>query len=263
MVINHSICKDFYWTSILGSLSKLIKQALQYMIEVKMVIQYALNIKNVEQDDFFEKIRKKYPLRDQRIDKFYNEKDRVRCLYAEVITRYALFNLGVDSNSVVIERDINGKPQLSNMKNLHFNISHSGDWVVCAISSLDVGIDVEEIKDNYIMDIAKNCLTDNEYGQLLHCEQCTQVSKFYKFWTLKESYVKNIGLGMKKSFNEFEFLLNGSKINFFIDGKECADYYFEQYYLDEKHQVALCTKETTIKKCIIIEFEQLRQWASE
>lgn len=54
-----------------------------------MVIQYALNIKNVEQDDFFEKIRKKYPLRDQRIDKFYNEKDRVRCLYAEVITRYA------------------------------------------------------------------------------------------------------------------------------------------------------------------------------
>ena len=145
MVINHSICKDFYWTSILGSLSKLIKQALQYMIEVKMVIQYALNIKNVEQDDFFEKIRKKYPLRDQRIDKFYNEKDRVRCLYAEVITRYALFNLGVDSNSVVIERDINGKPQLSNTKNLHFNISHSGDWVVCAISSSDVGIDVEEI----------------------------------------------------------------------------------------------------------------------
>ena len=169
-----------------------------------MVIQYALNIKNVEQDDFFEKIRKKYPLRDQRIDKFYNEKDRVRCLYAEVITRYALFNLGVDSNSVVIERDINGKPQLSNTKNLHFNISHSGDWVVCAISSSDVGIDVEEIKDNYIMDIAKNCLTDNEYGQLLYCEQCTQVSKFYKFWTLKESYMKMTGRGMSLPLDSFE-----------------------------------------------------------
>lgn len=58
MVINHSICKDFYWTSILGSLSKLIKQALQYMIEVKMVIQYALNIKNVEQDDFLRKLER-------------------------------------------------------------------------------------------------------------------------------------------------------------------------------------------------------------
>lgn len=36
---------------------------------------------------------------------------------------------------------------------------------------------------------------------------------------------------MKKSFNEFEFVLNGSKINFFIDGKECADYYLSNIIL--------------------------------
>lgn len=86
---------------------------------------------------------------------------------------------------------------------------------------------------------------------------------FYKFWRLKESYVKNIGLGMKKSFLDFEFVLNTSGIKFVINGEECRDYYFDQYNIDERHQVAICAKEDNIEKCIIFDKKQLQQWAGE
>lgn len=226
-----------------------------------MVVQYAFNISNVRQDNFFDELRKKISnQRDRRIDNFYFEKDRIRCLYAEILLRYALSEFGIENDSILIECDINGKPTLTNAKNIFFNLSHSGDWIVCALSSSEVGIDVEEIKDNQIMDISRNCLTDLEYSQLCDCEQCEQLSKFYSFWTLKESYVKNIGLGMEKSLLDFEFVLDSPEIKLFINGEECLDYHFEQYYIDEKHQVAICTKEANINKCIIIEFEQLRKW---
>lgn len=229
-----------------------------------MVIQYALNINNIEQDKLFNEIRKKISKeRGEKIDKYYREIDRIRCLYSEVILRYALFFLGIEQENIVFEYNSNGKPQLAKDEDIHFNISHSGDWIVCAISSSEVGVDVEELNDNQIMSIARRCLTDYEYKQISSYDLSIQAAMFYKYWTLKESFVKNTGLGMKKSFLDFEFVFDNLKIKLIMDGKEHTDYHFEEYKIDERHQVAICTKENDIEKCNIINENQLQQWIRE
>ena len=58
-----------------------------------------------------------------------------------------IYNIDVDFKSLVFNK--NGRPKLPNLSNnLDFNISHSGQFVVCAISnSIPVGIDIEKIKE--------------------------------------------------------------------------------------------------------------------
>jgi len=40
-----------------------------------------------------------------------------------------------------------GKPSIFGLEGIHFNISHSHDYVVCGISSLPIGIDVEAVRE--------------------------------------------------------------------------------------------------------------------
>lgn len=40
-----------------------------------------------------------------------------------------------------------GKPFVQNFSDFHFNISHSGEWVVCATANSNVGIDIERVSD--------------------------------------------------------------------------------------------------------------------
>lgn len=49
-------------------------------------------------------------------------------------------------DQIVFETEGNGKPVVRHIPSFHFNLSHSGDWVVCAIDDAPVGIDIEEIK---------------------------------------------------------------------------------------------------------------------
>ncbi|MCL0028295.1 hypothetical protein M1M88_01070 [Peptococcaceae bacterium] len=44
-----------------------------------------------------------------------------------------------------VENDY-GKPFLKNTNDLYFNVSHSGEWVVCAIHHHPIGIDIEQVK---------------------------------------------------------------------------------------------------------------------
>lgn len=40
-----------------------------------------------------------------------------------------------------------GKPVLKNYPTIHFNLSHAGDWVLCGIGDVSLGVDIEHITD--------------------------------------------------------------------------------------------------------------------
>lgn len=77
---------------------------------------------------------------------------------------------------------------------IDFNISHSGQVVVCALSdTCKVGIDVEEIRPLKIEDF-KNVLSANEYNNILISKK--PYHQFFTIWTKKEAVLKAEGKGL-------------------------------------------------------------------
>lgn len=108
---------------------------------------------------------------------------------------------------------LNGKPYFKDF-NIFFNYSHSKNYVACAISSYEVGIDIEETTRKINDNIAKKYLDD-----------IIDNSKRIEAWVKKESYSKLKGLGLKIKFQDLK--LNEIKAkNFFVSKKEymCSIY---------------------------------------
>ena len=95
-----------------------------------------------------------------------------------------------------------GKPSLEDMP-LHFNISHAEDYVICAISACEIGCDIEKIRSADLR-IAERFFCPEEYSHIAH--QASDAERdllFYRYWTLKESFIKATGMGLNLPFNEF------------------------------------------------------------
>jgi 4'-phosphopantetheinyl transferase len=77
----------------------------------------------------------------------------------------------------------------------HFNVSHSGLWVVCATSGEQVGIDVEQVLP-LDFGMVKEALTRQELRFFQGLRGNEQAEFFYSIWTQKESFLKCLGQGM-------------------------------------------------------------------
>jgi 4'-phosphopantetheinyl transferase len=92
-----------------------------------------------------------------------------------------------------------GKPELSNPPiPLRFNLSHTKDLIVCAVTLRDdIGCDVEAVdRASDILAIAKHYFSASELAELFSLPESGQRSRFFDYWTLKESYIKACGLGL-------------------------------------------------------------------
>ncbi|MBF8277384.1 MAG: 4'-phosphopantetheinyl transferase [Candidatus Brocadiaceae bacterium] len=77
---------------------------------------------------------------------------------------------------------------------MDFNISHSGNYVVCAINTAGrIGVDVERMKPLKIEEF-KDCMTSEEWRTIQDAP--SRLEKFYELWTLKESVIKGDGRGL-------------------------------------------------------------------
>lgn len=80
-------------------------------------------------------------------DRFRFLIDARRTLLGEVLVRQTIHDMyDLPMDQIVFETEGNGKPVVRQLPSFHFNLSHSGDWVVCAVDDAPVGIDIEEIK---------------------------------------------------------------------------------------------------------------------
>lgn len=95
----------------------------------------------------------------------------------------------------------NGKPQLLHYPQIHFNLSHSGNYVTAAFDKNPIGIDIQEHR-KLRETTARHFLSAWELGQLGMEEEEDREEWLCRLWTIKESYVKLTGEGMKKSMKE-------------------------------------------------------------
>lgn len=114
-----------------------------------------------------------------------------------------------------------GKPLIDG---LFFNVSHSGERVMCAVSSEAVGCDIEKIKEGENLEqrlekVAKRFFAEREVQKLEHASEEERKTAFYQIWTMKESYVKMTGEGLTIPLDCIEFDLDNG--NVYRDGERC------------------------------------------
>ena len=89
-----------------------------------------------------------------------------------------------------------GKPYLRDYP-FYFNLSHSGSYVVCALSKQEVGVDIQQYKRTDIDRLAERFYSSEEKKALKAChDRKEQEQLFYQLWTRKEAYGKLTGEGI-------------------------------------------------------------------
>lgn len=97
-----------------------------------------------------------------------------------------------------------GKPFFEKPEDLYFSISHSGEYALAVISGHPVGCDIEEHKDNREKVVSK-VFTATEKNSYYALDPVDRQKFFFDAWTLKESFLKAIGEGLRFPMNKVEF----------------------------------------------------------
>lgn len=148
------------------------------------------------------------------------EEDRHRDLLARALVRVSLAELlDKEPSAITLVRDDKDKPQLQfpqgiepadiRHSKIHFNLSHSGDWVILAIAKTKVGVDVEFTqRKNDVLAIADRYFFGDEIEELFNYPESQREERFFDYWTLKEAYMKARGEGISLGLSNFAFRLN-------------------------------------------------------
>ena len=199
-----------------------------------MIYIYSANLKNEYEiyeknaDEFEEMLSLLCEERRKKVDNMKQPKDKVRALAAGIILQSGLYdylslsagrkdvghrhekfmnsNRGLSEDALFragemkklrIDYGKNEKPYLPEYPGIHFNISHSGDYVVVALSCHPVGIDIQQ----------KRILSDALMEKYFTEKERNSGYEPFVLFSAKESYIKLTGEGMSRSFNDFSINL--------------------------------------------------------
>ena len=163
-----------------------------------------LAICNVGDLDLSKSIKLLPPERKKKVDSFRFIKDKKLSCGAYLLLKKLLFEANI--LNPCFKTGKYGKLYLSNYKNIHFNLSHSGKIVACVISDEEVGVDVEYNDSSIDLNIARNYFFNSEYENIIKSHKPSD--EFFNYWVLKESYMKYAGLGFQLELDSFEILIN-------------------------------------------------------
>lgn len=103
--------------------------------------------------------------------------------------------LGTTPAEVAFDYGPAGKPTLRDAPEYHFNLAHSADLALGALSDEPVGIDLERVRPmKNAAGLAKRWFHPDEQRRI---EQAADpLAEFFRTWTAKEAVLKLIGVGV-------------------------------------------------------------------
>ncbi len=102
-----------------------------------------------------------------------------------------------------------GKPSLAGEGSLQFNMSHSHEMALVAVTrDAAVGVDVEHIRADFASeDIATRFFSRLEVETFSSLPKEERVAAFFRCWSRKEAYIKAIGKGLSQPLDGFDVTL--------------------------------------------------------
>lgn len=183
----------------------------------------------------------------RKVQQYKHWQDQQRALLGSILIRWALLPY-IDEVLLYLAQNEFGRPYIAGHPHWQgdFNLSHSGNWIVLAVTTIGrVGIDVEEIKP-VSEDVMVYALSETERQLVSH----QPLHVFYEFWTLKEALFKT---GLLPNLSPY--LLDTTNIK-----KTRKDLFTQIFYLDPQHPVCVCWNNESSKLITtIVNKEQLLQ----
>ncbi len=177
--------------------------------------------------------------RAEKAKRYRRTDDRKRCIAGGLLIKKFLGGTNLTVNKY-------GKPTADN--GMYFNLSHSGRYILFALSDAEVGCDIESIKIIDAEKLGKIVFCKNEMNGI--CSSTDKTGKFYEFWTKKESFLKCIGKGFHRNAKSVDV----TKDSFDDNGKT---YYFKVFKFSD-YNVSVCSTENDFPD--IIEFIDLKMF---
>lgn len=191
----YSIDSPIQWqTTDFNSLEKLQPQTLQ-------IWRADLDQANSYQSQFWQWLA---PDEQERANRFRFERDRNRFICGRGIVRHILSQyLAQAPDAIRFTYSDRGKPSIATaslppeLAAFSFNVSHSHQWLLCAIApDLQVGIDLEAFREIEAIKLAERFFVPSEQ-QWLKSQPAEQLeAAFYELWVCKEAYLKAVGTGL-------------------------------------------------------------------
>ncbi len=150
----------------------------------------------------------------QKVGWFKFEDDQNKYIICQGILRLLLADyLNIQTSKIIISRQKKGKPFVANENPVYFNMSDSGNICVYAFTKFnELGIDIEEKRNLPDIDeLIQTNLTKLEI-EYINKKPAEKSNNFFRFWTIKEAYLKAIGEGMRLTPDKLEFSIDRKSI---------------------------------------------------
>ena len=180
--------------------------------------------------------------RKEKIDRMRSRKDKCLSLGAEILLQQACRDFGVSYRDETVAEGEYEKPFFSSGR-ISFNLSHSGERVMCIMSDREAGCDVQQIGTPRLR-VARRFFSASESALITSLtDPEEQADLFYRVWTLKESFIKCVGRGLSLPLSEFTMLLDREPAGISQSIDDC-EYTFGEYDPGDGYRYAWCVKET-------------------
>lgn len=135
-------------------------------------------------------------------------------------------------------------------RDFHFNLSHSGELALCALSYRRVGVDIEKVKPiRRLEGMMARCLSASELTEVKAEVPGDRARSFLEHWTCKEAYLKAIGLGLTQSMQAVEVQLVPPRL-IHIPVDQASDWHLYRLALPDDYVGALVVAgEVTLQMC--------------
>lgn len=200
---------------------------------------YIADVSDMKNEETFKNFYLQIPkYRQDKVDKYIYCKDKILSLGAGILLKRVLETEGI--YDAEFSKTAEGKPFLKNYPKVYFNLSHSGERVMCVISSQKIGCDVEKIS-TIDLKIAERFFHDVEYNYLKSMSDEQLQNEFYRIWTMKESYVKAVGRGFYMPINSFS-VVAGEGLHNVIESDTEGDFQFIDVELEDEYKYSCCVQ---------------------